>query len=439
MSLTNDQRQWYEKRYEKATPRVMVLLAEPNNQKSWNSLKGTNSAIVRKNRDNNLPDESGRLDLDLMEQLFTEVNDAFKSWDSNEGEDKASAEQRLDKAMRAIRKINKERGYPDDWYFNEKPMTEHKSLSAWMDDPSSPQEGSSMTNATLTADANEVASASVTPLRDAEVETEREPRTAAGPEVSDAVQPDAPPTNRPTLKKHTLVNGYTRKGEKIVSHRAIGAKGRQYLVATGHPACPYPLYQLLPAGELTIPEQNGYNEELEKRSRIELKEQWKNGDAKKTGWAKEDKCKEVLAVARAWSNNLNPGRVPVTFAQITLTNGSEMWISRTNLSKLAGKASGDKSINEAELDMDLKRKDWYHENNLEPPKYVIRPKIIKVSLTEPDKPSRSTGRTRPMTDTTEDRLQGERPSATPASPREGAEAAAGLAVTGAVSAPAADF
>ena len=108
----------------------MVLLAEPNNQKSWNSLKGTNSAIVRKNRDNNLPDESGRLDLDLMEQLFTEVNNAFKSWDSNEGEDKASAEQRLNRAMRAIRKMNKERGYSEDWYFNEKPMTEHKPLSA---------------------------------------------------------------------------------------------------------------------------------------------------------------------------------------------------------------------------------------------------------------------------------------------------------------------
>ena len=103
-----------------------------------------------------------------------------------------------------------------------------------------------------------------------------------------------------------------------------------------------------------------------------------------------------------------------------------MWISRTNLAKLAGKASGDKLINEAELDMDLKRKDWYYENNLEPPKYVIRLKIIKVSLTEPDKPSRLTGRTKLMTD------------ATPASPREGAEAAAGLAVTGAVSAPAAD-
>ena len=43
-----------------------------------------------------------------------------------------------------------------------------------------------------------------------------------------------------------------------------------------------------------------------------------------------------------------------------------------------------------------------------------------------------------MTDTTEGRLRGERPKATPASPREGAEAAAGLAVTGAASAPAAD-
>ena len=100
-------------------------------------MKGTGSAIVRKNRDNNLPDESGRLDLDLIEQLFTQINDSFKSWDIKESKDKASAEQRLDKAMRAIRKMNKEHGYPEDWYFNEKPMTEHNSLSAWMDDPSS--------------------------------------------------------------------------------------------------------------------------------------------------------------------------------------------------------------------------------------------------------------------------------------------------------------
>ena len=116
-----------------------------------------------------------------------------------------------------------------------------------------------------------------------------------------------------------------------------------------------------------------------------------------------------------------------------------MWISRTNLSKLAGKASGDKSIDEAEQDMDMKREDWYRENNLELPKYVIRPKIIKVSPTEPDKPSKLTVRTRPRTDTTEDRLRGESSDATPASPRQGADAAAGLAVTGAASAPAAEF
>ena len=29
---------------------------------------------------------------------------------------------------------------------------------------------------------------------------------------------NAPPTNYPTLKRHILVNGYTRKGKKIVSH-----------------------------------------------------------------------------------------------------------------------------------------------------------------------------------------------------------------------------
>ena len=260
MVPTADQREWYEKRYEKATPRVMMLLAEPNNQKSWNSLKGTNSAIVRKNRDQNLPDEWGRLDLDLMEKLYTDANNAFKSWVSNEGEDKASAEQRLDKAMREVRKMNKEHGYPEDWHFNEKPMTEHKPLSEWMDDPGSPQADS------LTSQAPAVHPSQSPPSELAEVNTVA----------------DAPPTDRPTLKRHTLVNGYTRKGEKIVSHQAIGVKGRQYLVITGHPACPYPLYQLLPAGELIIPEQNGYNEELEKRSRIELKEQWKNGDAKKT-------------------------------------------------------------------------------------------------------------------------------------------------------------
>ena len=49
-----------------------------------------------------------------MEKLYTDANNAFKSWVSNKGEDKASAEQRLNKAMREIRKMNKEYGYPED-------------------------------------------------------------------------------------------------------------------------------------------------------------------------------------------------------------------------------------------------------------------------------------------------------------------------------------
>ena len=69
-----------------------------------------------------------------------------------------------------------------------------------------------MTDATLIVNANEAVSAPVTPLREAEVETEGEHRTAAGPEVSDATKLDAPPTDRPALKRHAMVNGiYTQR------------------------------------------------------------------------------------------------------------------------------------------------------------------------------------------------------------------------------------
>ena len=184
----------------------------------------------------------------------------------------------------------------------------------------------------------------------------------------------ADPRDRQIVYREALVNGYTSKGEEIISHRNIGKNGKQYLIASGHPECPFPLYQLVPGGELTIWERQGYDIELAKENRRGLKSQWEERESTANG----SEFDEALAIARAWSDNT--GHAQVTFVWVRLKNGQSMWISRTNFGKLINsKKTGDTSITVLEGELDEKRKAWYREKNLSPPRPFVRPRIIKVS------------------------------------------------------------
>ena len=179
--------------------------------------------------------------------------------------------------------------------------------------------------------------------------------------------------DRQTVYREALVNGYTSKGEEIISHRNVGKNGKQYLIESGHPECPFPLYQLVPGGELTIWERKGYDIELAKKNRREIKSHW---EGKST--VNKSEFDEALAVARAWSDNSS--RAQVTFVWIRLKNGQSIWISRTNFGKLIhSKKTGDTSIIALERELDEKREAWYREKKLSPPRPFIRPRIIKVS------------------------------------------------------------
>ena len=190
----------------------------------------------------------------------------------------------------------------------------------------------------------------------------------------------ADPRDRQIVYREALMNGYTSKGEEIISHINIGKNGKQYLIASGHPDCPFPLYQLVPGGELTIWERQGYDIELAKENRRGLKSQWEERESTANG----SEFDEALAIARAWSDNTSRARV--TFVWVRLQNGQSMWISRTNFGKLIhSKKTGDTSIAVLERELDQKREAWYREKELSHPRPFVRPRIIKVST------SRSTG------------------------------------------------
>ena len=197
----------------------------------------------------------------------------------------------------------------------------------------------------------------------------------------------ADPRDRQIVYRKALVNGYTSKGEEIISHRNIGKNGKQYLIASGHPGCPFSLYQLVPGGELTIWEQQGYDIELAKKNRRGLKSQWEERES----IANESEFDEALAIARAWSDNT--GRAQVTFIWVRLKNGQSIWISRTNFGKLIhSKKTGDTSITVLERELNQKREAWYREKDLSSPRPFVRPRIIKVSTSRSTDGNPSSGK-----------------------------------------------
>ena len=98
--------------YTTATPNVKAMINKPNIDKR--TLSGTNTKITNLNKRHQVADKSRQLDLQLMQTLYTEANNAFKRWDqSRKGIDK-QPENNLETALKNIERTNKEHEYPED-------------------------------------------------------------------------------------------------------------------------------------------------------------------------------------------------------------------------------------------------------------------------------------------------------------------------------------